>query len=223
MMLQIHGYPFLYYVLKLLASKGLRRVVICVAYRAQAIMDYVRDGKWLDLEVSYCYDGSQIPGWPVGTAAALRHALPQLGDHFWTVNGDTYADIDYSAMYRHYRSGKSPSLIAVYKNDNRRWPSNVALLPDGRCTYRKRSWTSGGFSYIDTGTCILEASILNAHIQYSSLSELFEYLGDCGRLAAYEVNARFYEINTPDSLEETAHHLTDIGEYDRRRSYGILG
>ena len=47
-------------------------------------------GRAFDVHVVYSHDGPE----PLGTAAALRKALPLLGEAFHVLYGDTYLRID---------------------------------------------------------------------------------------------------------------------------------
>ena len=62
---------------------------------------------------------------PIGTAGALRLALPLLGDRFLVMYGDTYLRVDYAAVAAaHARSGRA-ALMTVLRNRGRWGTSNV--------------------------------------------------------------------------------------------------
>ncbi|HEX2095580.1 MAG TPA: sugar phosphate nucleotidyltransferase [Longimicrobiaceae bacterium] len=205
-MVEVNGKPFIHYPLRMLARRGIRRVVLCLGYRGAEVEAYVADGTRFGLEVAYSYDGAPGDGTLRGTAGAIRQALPLLGERFWVMNGDTYLDTDYPAIHRHYLRNALENLVVVYRNRNRGWPSNVALGADGRCTYRKASPTPE-MEHIDAGAAILTAAAIRSGGDEPSLSVLYESLGACGALAAYEVAERLYEINTPAGLRRTTRHL----------------
>jgi NDP-sugar pyrophosphorylase family protein len=77
-LVDIAGEPFLAHQLRLLARAGYRRVVLCVGYRAQQIEEFAGDGRAFGLEIAYSPDGPQL----LGTAGALKRALPLLADAF---------------------------------------------------------------------------------------------------------------------------------------------
>src|SRR4051794_38673871 len=79
----IRGEPFIVHQLRLLASRGLTRVVLCLGYLGEMVHDVVGDGHRFDLQVEYSLDGPMLRG----TAGAIHQALPLLGDRFFVVYG----------------------------------------------------------------------------------------------------------------------------------------
>src|SRR3989338_4051456 len=87
-MVEVAGEPFISHQLRLLKKEGISRVVICAGYLGERIRDFVREGTQFGLSVTYSFDGKK----PLGTGGALRRALPELGDLFWVLYGDSYLD-----------------------------------------------------------------------------------------------------------------------------------
>src|SRR2546426_8682336 len=54
--------PFLAHQLRLLASRGIRKVVLCLGYRAEMIAEQFGDGKGFDVKLSYSLDGPELLG-----------------------------------------------------------------------------------------------------------------------------------------------------------------
>lgn len=204
-MAPISGRPFLDYLLCLLASRGLRRIVICLGYMGDEIVRSVGSGQRFGVEVRYSEDSPT--GELAGTAGAIRQALPALGEAFWIVNGDTYLDCDYGAMYRGWCDHRPTALLGVYRNANRIWPSNVELLASGRCLYAKARPTAR-MRHIDAGLAIVSAAAFQRHPDIAQLPDLYERLSVDGHLRAHISPRRFYEINTVAGLRGTRHHLT---------------
>ena len=73
-LVEIHGEPFIAHQLRLLESKGIRRVVLCLGYRGEMVRDLVRDGSRFGVAVDYSFDGPALRG----TAGAIQQALPLL-------------------------------------------------------------------------------------------------------------------------------------------------
>ena len=95
-LLEINGEPFALHQLRLLQSKGVRRVVLCVAHLGELIQSRIGDGRALGLHVDYSFDGPEL----LGTAGAIRNALPKLGESFFVMYGDSYLPCDYHAVQR---------------------------------------------------------------------------------------------------------------------------
>lgn len=205
-MARIGGKPFVHYLLEMLCSHGIQRVVMCVGYQGKQIQDYVADGAWLGLRVEYLFDAPSNGRISYGTANAVRNALFRLGRCFWVINGDTYLDIDYSAIEEYYRTNEITNLMVVYKNENRCWPSNVELV-DGQILVYSKDHPTSQMQHIDAGAAILQAEVFEADEAVASLPALYSQLVARHQLAVFEVDQEFYEINTSAGLDRSAQHL----------------
>src|SRR5690348_13066778 len=93
-LLEINGEPFLAHQLRLLYSRGIRRAVLCVGHLGEKIREYAGSGKRFGIELDYSFHGPTLRG----TAGAIHHALPLLGDPFFVMYGDSYLTCDYSEV-----------------------------------------------------------------------------------------------------------------------------
>ena len=203
-LLEVAGRPFIFHQLELLKREGANQIVLSVSYLGEKIEEAVCDGSKFGLQILYSYDGPE----PIGTAAAVRKALPMLGPEFIVTYGDAYLQVDYRDIYRFFRGSGLPALMTVYKNDDR-WDASNALLKDNCITkYDKRDITEG-MEWIDYGVLFLKASVFDGDVS-EDLAVLLSGLAANGMLAGYEGDTRFYEIGTPDSLEETAIFLKGV-------------
>lgn len=94
----VAGRPFLSYVLKHLGSQGVKKAILCLGHLSWVVE------KWMD-EISYEQDGVQLycikELEPLGTAGALRNALPYLdSDPVLVLNGDTYCPFNLEPMLK---------------------------------------------------------------------------------------------------------------------------
>ena len=204
-LLEIAGRPFVEHQLELLRRRGLRRVVLCIGYRAEAIEARLGDGKALGLEVRYSRDGERL----LGTAGALRRAAPLLGERFFVLYGDSYLDLDYAAVWAAALREEKPALMTVYRNEGRLEASNV-LFEDGRLlAYDKRA-PKPEMRHVDFGLAVLHASALERvpADSPSDLADLYRSLAADGGLAGLEVSQRFYQVGSPEGLAELRELLT---------------
>ena len=77
-LIEVNGEPFIAHQLRLLRANGVRRVVLCVGHLGEMIRDVLKDGSAYGVEVDYAFDGASL----LGTAGAVKNALPKLGDVF---------------------------------------------------------------------------------------------------------------------------------------------
>src|ERR1039458_4877965 len=85
-LIEINGEPFLAHQLRLLASKGVKRAILCVGYLGEMLEAYAGDGSRFGLQLTYVPDGPHLRG----TAGAVAHARPLLGESFFVLYGDSY-------------------------------------------------------------------------------------------------------------------------------------
>jgi NDP-sugar pyrophosphorylase family protein len=195
-MLPIAGRPFIEHQLELLAAHGARKVVLAVAYRAEAIEALVGNGARFGLEIEYVHDGPR----PMGTAAAIRRALPVLGNEFMVLYGDTYLRIDYADVARAFCDSPLPALLTVLHNRGA-WGTSNAVYRDNRVVAYDKRTAPLGAEWIDYGLSVFSATPLEVETS-DDLADVFHALAREGALAGYPATERFYEIGTPDAARE---------------------
>lgn len=206
-LLEVAGEPFIAHQLRLLARRGLRRIVLCTGYLSDQIRDFVGDGGRFGVEVVYVPDGPR----PLGTGGAIGHTLPHLGEEFFVTYGDAYLDDDYRAIHAAYRDSGREALMVVYHNRGVGDVSN-AQFRAGLIEYDKRRPASD-MEYIDWGVSILRPSAFAsrpADVAFD-LADVLEDLSRRGQLAGYETRTPFHEIGSPAGLIETERHLRTTG------------
>jgi NDP-sugar pyrophosphorylase family protein len=208
-LLEVNGEPFAVHQLRLLQSKGIRRVVVCVGHLGELVQRAIGDGSILGLQVDYSFDGPAL----LGTAGAIRNALPKLGDSFFVMYGDSYLPCDYDTVANNFKSAGVLGMMTVFRNEGKWDTSNVEFEAAGLETgtilaYSKTSRTSR-MRYIDYGLGVFRAEAFQnlPAGEASDLAELYADLLQRKQLAAFEVHERFYEIGSPAGLRETSEFL----------------
>ncbi|MGD0361293.1 MAG: nucleotidyltransferase family protein [Bryobacteraceae bacterium] len=201
-LVEINGEPFLAHQLRLLHSRGIERVVLCIGQLGERIREFAGDGARFGLAIDYALDGPVLRG----TAGALRHALPLLGDAFFVVYGDSYLPCSYRQVAAAFQAAGQPALMTVYRNADRWDSSNVEFTAGRIVAYDKENRTER-MQYIDYGLGVFSREAL-AESSEADLAELYRDLLSRGRLAAFEVRERFYEIGSFDGIAELSRHLS---------------
>ena len=203
-LVDVAGRPFIDHQLALLHRHGIRRVVLCVGHLGEQIEAYLQDGSSRGMQIRYSPDGSRL----LGTGGALRRALPLLGQQFWVMYGDSYMDIDYAAILWHFLQSSADGLMTVIRNDNR-WDRSNAVFENGKLACYDKRRQSPQMRYIDYGVQLLNSRAIETIDpgQKCDLADVYHELVAQGRMIGYEVFNRFYEIGTPQSLEEARRHL----------------
>lgn len=206
-MIEVAGRPFLDHQLALLRRKGVRHVVLCLGHLGGQVAAHVGDGAGHGLAIRISDDGPL----PRGTAGALRHALPLLGDLFYVLYGDAYLDLDYAGVLAELEGrGAGPlGMMTLLRNEGR-WDRSNALFADGRLIRYDKRAPSPDMNHIDCGLGLLRRQALErvAGAAPADLADLYAALSAEGRLLGHEVADRFYEIGSPAGLAETRAHLS---------------
>jgi MurNAc alpha-1-phosphate uridylyltransferase len=198
-LVDVGGEPFLTHQLRLLRQSGFERVVLCAGHLGEQIRDFCGDGHQFGLHVDYSFDQTK----PLGTAGAIKQALPSLGKTFFVIYGDSYLPCDYRAVERAFFDSRLPALMTVHRNEGK-WDSSNVELADGRIlAYDKRRPTDR-MHHIDYGLGIFHREAFNAISAGDNydLARLYQALLADGRLAAFEVAERFYEVGSVHGVRE---------------------
>lgn len=204
-LLPIAGRPFIFHQLDLLKRAGIRRVVLCVGHLGDQIQAAVGDGRSWDLAIQYSFDGPEL----LGTGGALRGALALLGEEFFVVQGDSYGMCPFSDIESAYRAAAQPALMTVLHNDNR-WDKSNVLFRRGRLIEYDKQSDRSDMTHIDFGVSILSREAFQPYTasRIFDLAEMFRTLSLGGRLAAFEVSNRFYEIGSIGGIGDTEEFLS---------------
>jgi NDP-sugar pyrophosphorylase family protein len=204
-LIEVCGRPFIAWQLEKIASSGYSDVVLCVGHLGARIREFVGDGGHFDLNVQYSDDGPRL----LGTAGALRHALPLLEPTFLVTYGDSYLPFDYAAPLRDLDShADALGTMSVFRNAGS-WDESNTAVADGKVTRYKKGQPDSALDHIDYGALALRRSILDGlrPAEPHALDTIQEELARKGQLRAYVANERFYEIGSPAGLSDLEQYL----------------
>jgi NDP-sugar pyrophosphorylase family protein len=203
-LLEVAGEPFIAHQLRLVAAQGIKRVVLCVGHLGERIEQQVGTGTAFGLQVSLSYDGPRL----LGTAGALKQALPLLGERFFVMYGDSYLSCDFRAVQTTFQREDRLALMTVFHNAGR-WDQSNILFRKGRIDRYDKSHPTKEMQHIDYGLGIFDArAFANLPVGVPcGLAELYQSLLARGQLGAHEVSERFYEIGSLAGMEEACQYL----------------
>ena len=207
-LVEIAGRPFAEHQAEMLQAQGVTEVVWLVGYRANQIEEALGDGSRWGLRFTYVHDGPVL----LGTGGALRRALPDLGEAFFVMYGDSYLECDFADVERVFRESGRSGLMTVYRNEGLYDTSNVEFAQGRIVRYEKKTRTPA-MRHIDWGLGVLKASAFASYPDGEplDLARVYQDLLAAGDLTGYEVTNRFYEIGSPEGIADT-------DEYLRRRA-----
>jgi NDP-sugar pyrophosphorylase family protein len=209
-LIPVEGRPFIDHQLAHLAAHGVTEAVLSIGYRGEALRAQVGDGARFGLRVVYVDEGTALRG----TAGALRLALDEgaLAERFLVTYGDSFLPIDFAAVFAAFERSGAPALMTVFRNEGR-WDTSNVIFDGARVTLydkQRRGRPATDFAFIDYGLGALERRVIADEVpasQRADLADLYHRLSTRGELAGLEAAERFYEIGSPEGLEDFARRV----------------
>jgi MurNAc alpha-1-phosphate uridylyltransferase len=203
-LLPVAGRPFGAWLLERLAAAGFAEALLAIGHLGGEVQRAIGDGSAFGLRVRYAEDGERL----LGTAGALRRALPALAPTFLVTYGDSYLPFDYMAPLRDLRAHPEASgTMAVFRNEDRFDRSNTAVSGDLVVRYEKRARDAApdpDLAYIDYGATALRREVIAAlpEGEVRGLDAIQRTLAETGRLRACRAERRFFEIGSAEGLAD---------------------
>jgi len=192
---EVAGRPFLSYQLDQLEAVGIKTVVLCTGYRGEQIQQAFGPA-YGAMRLRYAQEPT-----PLGTAGALRFALPLLdAETVLAMNGDAFWEVDLETWGRwHTQRRATASIVLAHMADTSRYGRvQVDRLSRVRAFEEK---SAGGPGWMNAGVYLLSQQVI-AHIPtgrpVSIEREVFPRLVGHG-LYGYRSRSRFLDIGTPES------------------------
>jgi len=203
-LLEVNGEPFVVHQLRLLHANGIQQVVLCIGHLGQEIQAILGDGSRFGVRIEYSFDGPAL----LGTAGAVKKALPQLGNSFFVLYGDSYLPCDYAAVAQSFAAAGALGLMTVFRNEGK-WDSSNVEFEGGRILAYSKTQRTERMHHIDYGLGVFQAAAFRdlPADRACDLADLYADLLRRGQLAGFEVEQRFYEIGSHAGLRETADFL----------------
>lgn len=196
-LLPVGGRPFLEYVVWNLRRHGITRLIFCVGYLADKIVDHFGDGRRFGVSIDYVVERE-----PAGTGGALLLARPRLGETFLVVNGDTLFDLNYLDLgLLLEQNGTSAAIALRFLPETGRY-GRVCL--NGHLVAEFAEKADGGPGAVNGGVYAMRKDVLGelSSVSCSLERDLFPALARSGRLAGRVYDGFFIDIGLPESLRE---------------------
>lgn len=185
-------------------QKGFRKVILCIGYLGDQVRNYCGNGQKYGLEIEYLDDGPKA----LGTGGSVRQLLNFEKsnwnlEHFALTYGDTLLKIDIEKMWLNLAQSQNALVsMSIFKNSVAGHICNCQPSTEG-FRYSKSN-PKPDWEYIDYGFLIFNHKALDS---FSSelpldLAKPLEELSFSNKVIDFIVNDRFWEIGSPNSLEE---------------------
>jgi NDP-sugar pyrophosphorylase family protein len=213
---EVAGRPFLAHLLDLFVAAGIRRVVLCTGYRAEAV-EAAFGNRYGDLTIQYSVESE-----PQGTGGALRAALPLLDSSTVLVaNGDSWCQVDLAASWdRHRGCGARASLLLTKVADPSRF-GRVEVDHSGRVTQFAEKAPGLAAGWINAGIYLIDReaiAAIPAGEQVSLEHDIFPAMIGRG-LYGFAAGGRFLDIGTPESYAAAEAFFASLATTNRSRTF----
>lgn len=196
-MAPVAGRPFLFILLDQLIRGGCERIVLSVGHLREVIINAVGIS-YKGIPVQYAVEET-----PLGTGGALRLAMSRAVEPTVLVlNGDTYVDVDYSAILSLHRSARRTMVVTVTEvQDTGRYGGVV--IEDGHVAgfiekgQTGPGWINAGVYAIDREFPWPESLESRFSFEKDWLVPNIKHL----RPPAYRCHGRFLDIGVPEDLD----------------------
>lgn len=199
-MIEFHGRPFLEYLLELLRSQGVEKVLLLVGYKGEWIRRHFGDGSRLGLEIEYSCSPESAD-----TGRRLKRAYELLDPHFLLLYCDNYWPLRFADMWSQFLCNGTPAMITVYRNLDRYSRDNVRVDGSGCVVAYDKSRTAPGLQGVEIGFAVLPRTMV-ANLPDANVSleaTLYPELVKRRQLSAYVTDHRYYSVGSHDRLSVT--------------------
>ena len=105
-MIDINGYPFIYYLVEKLEKDGFSEVLILVGYKKekfQSLFEYCKNFK---IKIKLIYSPTKYK-----TGARLKSAFPYIKESFFLLYGDNFLPFNFDKVWKNYVKNKSANCL----------------------------------------------------------------------------------------------------------------
>ncbi len=205
-LVEIHGRPFLEYLLCQLSYWGIRNVVLCTGYLGEQIQSRFGDS-YGNLRLIYSNEPT-----PLGTAGALRRALPRFkSDSILVLNGDSYCKTDLKSFWNWHYIKKSEATLLLTKNSDTKRYGKVQINNNGQILKFDEKDEKNGPGWINTGIYFFKHRFINSISENGPVSlerEIFPSWVGRG-LYGYKSKGQFLDIGTQESYALAEQFITE--------------
>ena len=154
------------------------------------------------MEISYLFDGTT----PLGTGGAVQAALKFPFDALAVTYGDTMLQVPVPVFLEQFVKSGLEGAMTVFKNTLQGHQTNACFRPNSRdntIIYDKMK-PEPSWEYIDYGFLVLKRCAIEGFTEAApfDLALPLTRLSRAGQVLGFPVAQRFWEIGSPEALEE---------------------
>ena len=199
-MIEIHGKPFLEYLVELLRGQGFDRFLILLGYLPEVVQEHFGDGRRWGVKIDYSITAVEDQ-----TARRVKVGRGRIDPRFLLMYCDNYWPMQMDRMWRRFNEASVPAMITVYSNRDGYTTNSVRVDPDGYVAVYDRSCKSPGLQGVEISYAILTRPVLDLlpdeNVRFEEA--VYPTLAGKRQLLAYVTDHRYYSIGSHRRLPFT--------------------
>ncbi|OLE54023.1 MAG: hypothetical protein AUG51_10390 [Acidobacteria bacterium 13_1_20CM_3_53_8] len=182
----LNGQPLLRYLLRYLSAFGIKRFIICVGYKAEAIEEFVRDS------VNPAWELICVNSGDASMTDRLRDVRRYLNSPALVCYGDTLANLDLGVLLQDHQTSGALVTMTVYPMHS----------PFGIVSFDSSGQITGFVEkprlpyWINIGFMLCELEAFNYLKPGSDMPEFLASLAEGGALFAHQHDGKHLTVNT---------------------------
>ncbi len=202
----IGGKPFIFWILKNIENKGIKKVILCTGYKSKLIQKYIKkERKNFKIKIHL---SNENPRKLLGTGGAIKKNYNILEPNFYLMYGDTFLFFDLEKMKKEFLKKKKPILMTIYKNKNKHNSNNIRLNKN-YILYDKKN--PRDMKYIDYGIMIFKKKIFkDITLSNFDLSDILSLQSKKKQVSHLIQKKSFFEIGELKSYKSTIKNFKKI-------------
>ena len=205
-MVEIHGKPFLEYMIEMLRDQGFERILLLLGYLPEVVQDYFRDGSRWGVKIEY-----SVTAFEDNTGRRVQLAAPYLDPCFLLLYCDNYWPMQIGRMWQRFTAANVPAMITVYSNKDGYTRSSVRVDQEGYVVTYDKTCAAPHLQGVEISYAIMKKSVLDLIPEGNVLLEeaLYPRLAEQRQLLAYVTDHRYYSAGALHRLPITEAFFAD--------------
>ncbi len=199
-MLEIHGKPFLEYLITLLRSQGFERVVLLLGYLPEVVQDYFGDGSRWGVQIAYSVTPVEDE-----TGRRIKRAEHLLDECFLLLYCDNYWPMQMDKMWQRFLGANVPAMLTIYSNKDGYTKDTLQVDAEGFVAAYDKTRRAPNLKGVEISYGIFRKELLallpDENVSFEET--LYPLLARERRLAAYVTDHRYYSVGSLQRLPLT--------------------
>jgi len=201
-MISVGGVPLIERIIGWLKKNEIKNIIIGVAYKKEKIMDYLKDGRNLGVNITYTYHDEND-----GTEDAFKAAIEQSkirDENFYAMNGDQITDLQLEGLTNaHLISGATATIVTVKLRTNF---GIIDVDMQNRITRIHEKWSVPNI-LMNSGIYVFNQGIRN-YLEGGNIEEnAFRKLAKEGKLYSFYYDGEWMTVNNKKELKKMEEFL----------------